>query len=335
MRILLALVTLFAVFQAQAHCFISGVAPQYSYTADTVTIDLDAGDGTQTENINFRDLKGIPSFVCIYGMQTSNNFTLSPAQSNDEYYLVKNGKHKLFVKISLDREDNYTTTNFPDDINHYYPAYELNNLQYKLKYTVQSTFTGTPSREVNLNETFTLGNYIILKPNDCSPKGCPAYNNSTHQYKYYVQVNFRFTPTTCTFKNQVINVPSISYQDIEHNDFVAPDKQPELQCSSITGVATSNIKYHFEPVTTATNGILANELGVSPESAGEIGFNLNNKGENVTFDPNQKFTVANLGEPVENGKTYPLDLRLRYARYGKQVISGLVQSKVKVVVDYD
>ncbi|WAH53750.1 fimbrial protein [Pseudescherichia vulneris] len=335
MRILLALIAVFTVAQAQAHCFIAGNDKQFPYTADPVSIDLNAGDHNATENINFRDLQGIPSFVCIYGEQTPNHFNLLTSGTNDEYYLVKNGQHRLFVKVSIDSAENSTSADFPSDINHYYPAYELNNLQYKLKYSVQNNFTGTPTKTVNLNENFTLFNYIILKPADCSIKGCPAYNNSTHQYRYYIQMNFKFTPTTCTFKDQAITVQPISSQDLKNSDFIAPDTQPELQCSSTTGVATSNIKYHFEPVSTATNGILANELEVSSGSAGEVGFKLNNNGEDISFSPDQKFTVANFGEAVGDNSTFPLNLKVKYARYGNRVVAGNVQSKAKVVVDYD
>jgi len=335
MRILLALIAVFTVAQAQAHCFIAGNDKQFPYTADAVSIDLNAGDNTRTENINFRELQGIPSFICIFGEKAPNNFNLLIPENSDEYYLVTNGPHKSFVKVSLDRTGNSTTANYPDDANRFYPARELNNLQYKLKYSVQQNFTGSPENTVNLNQTFTLRNYITLKPTDCNVNDCPSNNNFGHQYKYYIQLNFKFTPTTCTFKDQAITVQPISSQDLKNSTFIAPATQPELQCSSTTGVATSDIKYHFESVSPPTDGILANELAASPGSAGEVGFKLNNDGDDINFNSDQKFTVAKLGEPVGNGSTFPLNLKVKYARYGNRVVAGNVQSKVKVVVDYD
>ena len=112
-------------------------------------------------------------------------------------------------------------------------------------------------------------------------------------------------------------------------------EQPKLECSSTTGVATSNIHYHFEAISTTTRNILQNELATQPGSAGEIGFVLKNNGQEIISYPSQKFTVASLGNPMQTGSEFPLDLQLRYASYGNKVFSGLVQSKVKVVVDYD
>ncbi|STQ58749.1 Uncharacterised protein [Pseudescherichia vulneris] len=78
-----------------------------------------------------------------------------------------------------------------------------------------------------------------------------------------------------------------------------------------------------------------NELGINSGSAGEVGFELKNKDKAITFAPDQKFTIADFGNVVENNKIIPLDLKVRYARYGDHVVTGNVQSKVKVVVDYD
>jgi len=100
-------------------------------------------------------------------------------------------------------------------------------------------------------------------------------------------------------------------------------------------MATSNIYYHFEPISNINNGILENDLATQPGSAGEVGFKLRNNGEDLIFQPSQKFTLANRGNAVSNSIDYPLNLQLRYARYGNKVFTGKVQSKVKVVVDYD
>lgn len=341
MRILLALITFFAVFQAQAYCYLTGVDvdKQPQIEADPIALDLTTGDSSVTENMNFTSDRRL-SFACFDPAdKTPNKFVLSASQPSNEYYLIKNGSHRLYVRIWLEPDYPYITDTIP---NHsYYPATMLNSLKYKLNYSVQSNYSGTTFRNVNIGEKIKLDSYITAKPIACSIAGdCVSnfYDNTNHGYRYYITVIPKFTPTTCTFSNQEISVPEISYQDIATNPFTTPTSaQPELRCSSSTGVATSNIHYHFEAISTpdGSGKILQNELGTQPGSAGEIGFMLRNNDQDINFYPSQSFTIAKVSDPLQNSSTFPLNLQLRYASYGNKVFSGRVQSKVKVVVDYD
>lgn len=332
MRILLALITVFAVFQAQAFCYITGKNTQPVFRAESIALDLDAGKSSDVKNINFTGTA--PDFYCFEGTVTPNEFSLSVPNSSSYYYSIENGIHNLFLKISLQTQSpvNYIV----NTSNSTSAATLLNKLQYKIEYSVQTNYKGVTQGTIKTGDSFLLGS-INIKPTECSVLGCAfTYNNKNHQYIYQVWITPKFTPTTCTFKNQEIAAPSISYQDIANNAFAAPTtKQPELQCSSTTGVATSNIHYHFEPISTLSGNILQNELGTESGSAGEVGFELKNNGQDITFQPTQKFTLASRGGELLNGRTYPLNLQLRYARYGNKVFTGKVQSKVKVVVDYD
>lgn len=332
MRILLALITIFTVFQAQAFCYITGKIQQPVFRAESITLDLDTGNSSDVKNINFTG--SAPAFHCYEGTVTPNEFSLAIPNSSSYYYLIENGSHNLFLKISIKPQSpvNYTVNIKNSDG----AATLLNKLQYKLEYNVETNYQGAPQGTIKMGDSFLLGN-INIKPKECNVIGCLVdHDNRNEQYIYQVWIIPKFTPTTCTFKNQEIAAPSISYQDLVNNAFTAPTtKPPELQCSSTIGVATSNIHYHFEPISTLSGNILQNELGTGSESAGEVGFELKNNGQTITFQPTQKFTLASRGTALLNGRIYPLDLQLRYARYGNKVFTGKVQSKVKVVVDYD
>jgi len=204
---------------------------------------------------------------------------------------------------------------------------------------VQRNFSGKTYRTAELNGNIRLDSYLLVKPvacntdNDCKS---PFLDNANHQYKYYINIRPTFTPTTCTFNDQEIDIPSIRYQDLDKSDYLYPTSdQPKLQCNSTLGVATSNISYHFEAISSPIGSILQNELGTEPGSAGEVGFLLMNHGQNITAYPSQKFNLARFGEALQNISSVQLDLKARYASYGNKVYSGRVQSKVKVVVDYD
>ncbi|WP_313113386.1 hypothetical protein [Pseudescherichia sp.] len=337
MRILLALITVFAVFQAQAYCYIEGTEKQPSVTSETITLDLDAGSATKENIINLSSSS--PDFKCLGGGWTPNIFNLSTAHNTDYYYKIGNSTHNIAIKISLKAGTTTKSGAFNGStFSHVtHKAIELNTFKYVLTYSVLTNYTGNVTGTIETNTAFDLINYMIIKPQSCDTISCLAgHDNNTHEYRNRIKVLAKFTPTTCTFKNQEIAAPSISYQDIANNAFAAPTtKQPELQCSSTTGVATSNIHYHFEPISTLSGNILQNELGTESGSAGEVGFELKNNGQDITFQPTQKFTLASRGGELLNGRTYPLNLQLRYARYGNKVFTGKVQSKVKVVVDYD
>lgn len=335
MRILLALVTLFAVFHAQAYCYLTDNVKQPQIDAKAIELNLDTVSSSNEINLDMQDEKAL-SFACLdENGATPNQFVLSVAQNTNEYYMIENGSHKLFVRIWLEPGSHSITDIFSRN---YFKAYTLNTLNYKLKYTVQSNFTGDTFKNADINGIIKMDNHLIIKPIDCSLNGdCKdGLSNTTHQYTYNIYIKPKFTPTTCTFSDQEISAPEISYQDINTNDFAAPTTaQPELLCSSTTGVATSNIHYHFEAISLTTGKVLQNELETQPGSAGQVGFILRNNNQDITSYPSQKFTMARLGNPVQNGSTFPLNLQLRYASYGNKVFSGLVQSKVKVVVDYD
>ena len=73
MRILLALITIFAVFQTQAHCYIEGNNTRPDVDAEPITLDLDTNNTSKTENINFHSLSA-PNFECLQGEKTPNKF---------------------------------------------------------------------------------------------------------------------------------------------------------------------------------------------------------------------------------------------------------------------
>lgn len=85
----------------------------------------------------------------------------------------------------------------------------------------------------------------------------------------------------------------------------------------------------------AQNTTLKNDLETQQGGAGEVGFELMNDKDIINFPTSKKFILASRGNTLRNNTLYPLNLKLRYARYGNKVFAGTVQSKVKVVVDYD
>lgn len=339
MRILLGFVMLFAVFQAQAYCYLTGVDDdkQPKVEGEPFTIELVTGNSSVTKSVNLNSDRRL-SFACFgpVGL-TPNQFRLTAVENSNEYYQIKNGVHKLYLKIWLEPDGPALSDVFENK--DYFPATVLNTFSYKIKYSVISNFSGTSFRPADINGNIRLDSYIRIKPLSCSDLGdCLSgfYSNANHEYKYYINVIPRFTPTTCTFKSQEIVAQDISYQEIDNNAYAAPvTPQPELECNSTTGVATSNIHYHFEAVSTPENNTLLNELGTAPGSAGEVGFMLKNSGQVINSYPSQEFTLANMGNVLENNSVFPLDLQLRYVRYGNRVYSGSIISKVKVVVDYD
>lgn len=332
MRILLALITVFAVFQAQAYCYITDKDTQPSFHGQDVTLDLDVGKTSEVKNINFDG--SAPAFYCLAGSITSNDFTLSVPNTSSYYYLIENGIHNLFLRISLQPQAPVTSQKYGAYSTH--NAAALNSLQYKLEYSIQSDYKGSTRGTIKMNDSFLLGD-ITIKPRECSSLGCIFnYDNKNHKYTYQVYITPKFTPTTCTFKDQDISAQDISYHEIDSNGFAAPKgEQPQLQCSSLTGVATSNIHYHFESISMAQNTILKNDLETQQGGAGEVGFELMNDKDIINFPTSKKFILASRGNTLRNNTLYPLNLKLRYARYGNKVFAGRVQSKVKVVVDYD
>jgi len=337
MRILLALITVFAAFQAQALCYLTGSTFQPEVSSETITLNLDAPSATTSKAISFEN--SAPNFKCLTGDVTPNVFSQSAAKSIASFYAIKSDVHNLVLKVVLTVDPTKKSTAFLGDLfsSIAHRAMMLNPyFAYTLTYSVQSHYTGSVAGTIDVNTPFTLDNYVVIKPESCNGLTCLAVDNTTHQYRYKIRLLAKFTPTTCTFKNQEISAPDISYHQIDSNGFATPKtKQPELQCSSTTGVATSNIHYHFEPISTLNRQIVTNDLSTQPGSAGEVGFMLTNNSEAITFQPSQKFTLASRGSDLHNQALYPLNLQLRYARYGNNVSSGRVQSRVKVVVDYD
>ncbi|WP_312175662.1 hypothetical protein [Pseudescherichia sp.] len=337
MRILLALITVFAVFQAQAYCYITGNSHQPEVTSDTITLDLDAGSATKEYFINLSDSS--PDFKCLSGGWTPNTFNLSTKVNTDYYYKISNSMHNLAIKISLKAGTPTKSAAFTGNTLQPTPhkAVELNTFKYVLTYSVLTNYTGSITDTIETNTAFGLNNFMIIKPVPCDMLSCLAgNNNNAHEYRNRIRLLAKFTPTTCTFKNQEITAPSISYHEISSNSFVAPaTKQPEIECSSITGVATSNIHYHFEAISMAQGNILKNDLEAQLGSAGEVGFQLMNNNKAINFLASEKFTLSSRGSALQDNTIYPLNLQLRYARYGNKVFAGKVQSKVKVVVDYD
>jgi len=335
MRTLLALVTFFAVFQAQAYCYITNSA-QPQILSSPVIIDLDAGRSSETYNVDL-NAPNAPSFAC-FGAEggTPNQFALSVTQNSNEYYTIYNGAHKLTLRIWLEAVDPKYSGVFANES--YNKANVLNTFKFKLNYSVENA-AGVPTlREAKVNENLPLDSHVLIKPMPCEVNNdCESgHNNATHAYIYDVMVIPKFTPTTCTFKDAEVEVPSISYHEIDNPNYLAPkSSQPQLECNSATGVATSNIRYSFSPITPTATSTLVNELGSEPGSAGDVGFILMNNGQVINKYPSPKFTVATWGSTVQNGSKFALDLKFRYARYGNRVVTGRVQSKVKVVVDYD
>ncbi len=332
MRILLALIAVFTMAQAQAHCFIADVFHKHQFTADPVTINLDEGHASEVKNLEFMTLQ-TPHFVCTEGSDgTPNQFNMSVEDNNTMYYEIQSWPHKLYLKVSLTPEPPVTITFAPKS---YYDIIELNKFQYKLTYSVQKNFTGVPDQTVPMNTAIKLSGYIKIRPAECITSNC-GRDNSTDQYSYYVQIKPVFTPSTCSFKDQEVSVPNISSQELASATFqtVMPD-QPKLECNSTTGVATSNIHYRFEPVGVVAGKTLHNELENQPGGAGQVGFQLMNNDEEIDFKRSQIFTVVNSGDTLQNGTTFPLNLKVKYMRYGNRVVAGNVQSKAKVVVLYD
>ena len=340
MRILLTLILFLAAFQVQAYCYISGSVYQPQVTSDPIEINLDTVSGNITKTVNLKS--DTPDFNCFMGNTNSNIFSLSTARGSAQYYSITNGIHRLVLKVSLEAQPPAYSCFYPGPKTILgtasYKAIQLNShFSYKLTYAVQSIETEIIARSKVINEPFLLDNYIIIKPTSCFNSICyVGFNNAYHQYINKIRVVAKFTPTTCRFGEQEISAPDISYHEIDSNGFTVPkSKQPELKCSTETNIATSNIHYHFEPVSNISNGTLENDLATQPGSAGEVGFKLKSNGQDITFQPSQKFTLASRGSAVSNAIGYPLNLQLRYARYGNKVFAGKVQSKVKVVVDYD
>ena len=334
MRILLALITVFAVFQAQAYCYITGSNETPTRVAEPVTIDLDLAQSGE-KAINF--VNSAPDFKCLNNIWRFNTFTLSTTGTSEEYYYaIKNGIHNIVIGISLTSERTNTSP-FAGGSSYSITALD-NQLKYKVKYRVIINHKDSINNAIEANHTFALEKKLILTPASCKVVSCLLGNDNTKQfYINEIPIRFKLTPTTCTFKSQEISAPSISYHEIDSNIFTTPTtKKPELQCSSITGVATSNIHYHFEPISMVHQSvILKNDLEMQQGGAGEVGFQLMNNGKVIDFLSSEKFTLANRGSALLNNAVYPLDLQLRYARYGNRVFAGKVQSKAKVVVDYD
>lgn len=333
MRILLALITIFAVFQTQAHCYIEGNNTRPDVDAEPITLDLDANNTSKTENINFHSLSA-PNFECLEGDKTPNKFTLSVENNTSEYYEIRNGIHKLFLKISLKPFGQTVTENYADG--GYFNPEMLDKLQYQLSYSIEKTFSGIATNSVDINNPIKLNSYITIKPDDCSLKGCTLHNNSNHQYIYHVQIKPMFTPTTCFFRDQQITVPAITYNEIDENNFTAPTSSlPKMQCNSTTGLATSNVHYYFEPISDLSGNILKNDLETESGSAGEVGFELMNDENKINFNNSEKFNLISRGSSLNTSNIYDLKLKVRYARYGNKVRPGQIESKVKVVIDYD
>lgn len=335
MRILLALITVFAVFQAQAYCYISGSNTTPTKKITPIVINLDVAD---REIVKPLDLSGMPDFMCYI---ISNEFNLSTSEGKNEYYYsIKNNAHNLVLAISLEGVKT-TTGSLAEGSWHFvnnYSASALNNkLSYKLKYSIRVNHTGSTLTTIDVDEPVVLANKLIIKPTPCVDNLCNNQNpNKDHKYIYEIPFSVKFTPTTCTFNDKDISAQDISYHEIDSNGFAAPKgEQPQLQCSSLTGVATSNIHYHFESISMAQGMTLKNDLETQQGGAGEVGFELMNNDNVINFPTSKKFTLASRGSVLQNNTLYPLNLKLRYARYGNKVFAGKVQSRVKVVVDYD
>lgn len=335
MRILLALITVFAVFQAQAYCYLIGNATGADVTSDTITLNLDTSSASIEKALNLSN--DVPHFKCNADGKTPNVFTHSTAKNIDSWYAIKNEAHNLVLKIALHVNSPITTPALTSDSSAQKAELLNNYFLYTLTYSVQHNYTGPVSGTVEVNTPFMLDNYVVIKPEPCADSAClEGNNNSANEYRNRIRLLARFTPTTCTFKNQEISAADISHHQIDSNGFAMPKtKQPELQCNSITGVATSNIHYHFESISATQGTILKNDIETQPGSAGEVGFQLMNNDKIINFPSSEQFTLANRGDALQNNTIYPLNLQLRYARYGNKVFAGRVQSRVKVVVDYD
>ncbi|ELM1617749.1 hypothetical protein Q3P50_000938 [Salmonella enterica] len=337
MRIFYALFILFYSVNLYAYCKLDGGDSGFIHEqAQSLKINLNQIAGNFDKNINMKDdVKS--TFSCRPGNVYKNDFNMEVVNPIQKYLVDLDGIHKVFVLLSFSVQSS-NKTDLPGD--NQQSVTKLNVLSYHLNYNIMNTANiGVQGdyKYVAVGDTIKSDVYMKIKPVYCGGVfSCLSpWNNINQYYKQSIELNFSFDKMTCSINDY----PNLKIQDTTYADLGSVflpiiSEQPKIDCSSSLGVATSNVKYHFEAVSDYSGNILKNDFETNSDSAGEVGFQMKNDGQLVDFLANKKFDLVSRNRLLNN-ESYPLNLTFRYIPYGNKVRPGKVQSKMKVVIDYD
>lgn len=323
MRFIILSILFVLSFQARSYCFSLSSS---SAATQSITIDLDEAvlnGSTDTNNLSFNFNPGV-SFTCISGTQSLTASVENEQNPNQVFKVVlEDGIHFVFVSVDLVISSIGKSIEIP--LLSSLPADKINSsgITYKVTYKLLNSYSGAIT-EANVNTQKEMKEAIGFKEGVFS----------SGYMKQKVNLNFKFTNTTCEFSDQVVSISPIPLKDVQNDEFKYPVGEfPEFNCNSKLGFSTSNIRYKFAS-DSAQENVLINELDKNSGGAGNVGFRIamNNKEVNLN---NNSFTLISRGETMASDRIQ-LPIKFKYSSYGDgKFTSGTVLSRVKIITSYD
>ncbi|QLO42148.1 hypothetical protein HV198_08280 [Citrobacter freundii] len=329
MKYLFFLIALIS-FGASSHCYISNGSEIY-VSGDELKLDNMKGNVVNISNFKFTH-KPICRNLFDMGADTVFNIKFP----NETYYVYHADAGDIYLRatfssdpalILYDKKDSFTEM----DVG------KINKTEITLTFDVVSKATGVSGNAKNINEGIQI-NFI---PEKCIFSGCwSGRDNTNHYYRVTYIPQIKQMTKTCRFNDGVLTAPAITISDLNNNTSRYLKLEPTSGNVSFIcnkGLSSYSFKYHFESENIQGN-ILKNEHENKYGGAGDVGFEISlNGSQAISFSAgnSSSYDLLNFKDITPEEQRVDLNLYGRYVAYGQNIRPGKVQSRVKVVTEYE
>ncbi|MCO4136812.1 hypothetical protein HVY71_08810 [Citrobacter freundii] len=328
MKYLFFLIALIS-FSASSHCYIPDGSETYV-----------SGDELKLENmkgnvVNISNFKFTRNPMCrnLLNMGSETTFKIDfPSQA---YYVYHADGGDIYLKatfsadptlISYEKTDTFTKM----DVG------KINNAVITLTFDVVSKATGVSEHAKNIGE----GIQIDFTPEKCILTGCLGERDNRNHYYHVTYIpQIKKMTKTCRFNDGVLTAPAITTSDLNNNSSRYLKLEPTSGNVSFIcnkGLSSYSFNYHFESESIQGN-ILKNEYENEYGGAGDVGFEISlNGSQAISFSAgnSSSYDLLNFKDITPEEQRVDLNLYGRYVAYGQNIRPGKVQSRVKVVTEY-
>ena len=312
MKYLFFLIALIS-FGASSHCYISNGAETY-VSGDELKLNNMKGNVVNISNFKFTH-KPICRNLFDMGGETVFSIYLRATFSSDPAHILYDKKNS-FTEMDIGK---------------------INKAEITLTFDVVSKATGVSQNAKNINE----GIQIDFIPEKCFSTGCLFGNDNTnHYYRVTYIPQITQMTKTCRFNDGVLTAPAVTISDLNNNASRYLKLEPTSGNVSFIcnkGLSSYSFKYHFESESIQGN-ILKNEYENEYGGAGDVGFEISLNGSqaiNFSAGNSSSYDLLNFKDVTPEEQRVNLNLYGRYVVYGQNIRPGKVQSRVKVVTEYE
>ncbi|AMH15101.1 hypothetical protein AL515_15070 [Citrobacter sp. FDAARGOS_156] len=329
MKYLFFLIALIS-FGASSHCYISNGAETY-VSGDELKLNNMKGNVVNISNFKFTHKP-----ICRNLFDMGGETVFSIEFPRETYYVYHADAGDIYLRatfssdpahILYDKKNSFTEM----DIG------KINKAEITLTFDVVSKATGVSQNAKNINE----GIQIDFIPEKCFSTGCLfGHDNTNHYYRVTYIPQITKMTKTCRFNDGVLTAPAVTISDLNNNASRYLKLEPTSGNVSFIcnkGLSSYSFKYHFESESIQGN-ILKNEYENEYGGAGDVGFEISLNGSqaiNFSAGNSSSYDLLNFKDVTPEEQRVNLNLYGRYVVYGQNIRPGKVQSRVKVVTEYE